>query len=148
MLSIAHTVTGAYLASQLPHPALYVPLTLAAHYFQDWIPHWDVGTGLSTGKRKRSTALILEIFDLIASVALVYFLFQFGKAEVQWHVWIASFVALLPDFIEAPRNFFKWEPFFIKPLNAFHNLFHHSTPNMVVGLSPQMVLLIAIALLK
>ena len=72
MLSVSHAATGAFIASKLPHPALYIPLTLAAHYLQDWIPHWDVGTGLSNGTRSKRTAMILEIFDLAASVGLIY----------------------------------------------------------------------------
>lgn len=148
MLSIAHSLTGAFIASKFPLPVVYVPLTLAAHYFQDWIPHWDCGTGLSKGKRKRSTAILLEILDLAATVGLVYWFFQAGQDTVQWHVWIAALVGILPDLIEAPRNFFKWEPRFLKPLNQFHGLFHHSIPNIAVGLAPQVILVTVIWFLK
>ena len=148
MLSISHAVTGAFIASKVGHPALYIPLTLASHYFEDWVPHWDVGTGLSTGRRKRSTAIGLEILELCVTLGLIYWFWQLGKTEVQWHIWLAALVGLVPDFIEAPRNFLKWEPFFLKPLNDFHHLFHHSTLNMVVGLAPQVVLLVAVYFLK
>ncbi|EKD43638.1 MAG: hypothetical protein ACD_72C00193G0001, partial [uncultured bacterium] len=81
MLSVSHAVTGAFIAAKLPHPALYVPLILASHYLEDWIPHWDVGTGLSNGTRKRSTAFILEIFDLAIALGLVYLFWQAGQSE-------------------------------------------------------------------
>jgi hypothetical protein len=148
MLSISHTLTGAFIASKLPHPALSIPLTLASHYLEDWIPHWDVGTGLSNGKRKRTTAIVLELIELAISFALIYFFWQYGQAEIQWHIWIAAFVALIPDFLEAPRNFLRWEPWFIKPFNDFHHLFHHSTLNKWVGLLPQVILIIAIFLFR
>ena len=80
MLSIPHTLTGAFIASKLPHPALYIPLTVSMHYLQDWIPHWDVGTGLSSGKRKRTTAIFLELFDLAFSIGLIYYFFGNASA--------------------------------------------------------------------
>ncbi len=148
MLSISHTLTGAFIASKLPHPALYIPLTLASHYLEDWIPHWDVGTGLSNGDRKISTAFLLEIVDLAISIAAVYFFWQSGKADIQYHIWIGAFVSLIPDFLEAPRNFLKWEPFFLKPLNEFHGWFHSSIPDKVLGLTPQFVTVALIWLLR
>lgn len=148
MLSISHSLTGAFIASIFPHPVAYVPLTFAAHYLEDWIPHWDVGTGLSNGHRKRSTAIILEIGELVITVALVYLFWQAGRSDIQYHVWFAAFLALVPDFMEAPRNFLKWEPFFLKPFNEFHGLFHHSTRNLMVGLSPQIGLWVLIFFLR
>jgi hypothetical protein len=148
MLSISHTLTGAFIASKLTHPALYIPLTLASHYVSDWIPHRDVGTGLSTGRRKKSTAILLELVELAISFVLLYFFFQHGHDSIHWPIWIAAFVALLPDFLEAPRNLFHWEPAWLKPFNDFHNMFHHSTMNNLVGLGPQVVLVLVIWFLR
>jgi hypothetical protein len=149
MLSIPHALTGAYIASKFPDPLVYIPLTLAAHYLQDWIPHWDVGTGLSKGTRKRSTAIILEVFDLAITVGLVYFFWKDSWSQPEaLHIVIGAFFGLVPDFMEAPRNFLKWEPFFLKPFNEFHGKFHHSIPNMWVGLIPQIILVFTIYLLR
>jgi hypothetical protein len=139
VLSISHSLTGAYLAATL-HPAIALPTILASHYLEDWMPHWDVGTGLSAGTRKRSTAIILELGELAITIGLVYLFFQTGKDNWQIWAWIGAVVGILPDFLEAPRNFLKWEPGFIKPINDFHALFHHSTPNILLGLTPQIVL--------
>lgn len=148
MLSISHSLTGAFLASSIPHPAFYVPACIGAHYLEDWIPHWDVGTGLSSGKRKRSTAILLELVELVISVGLIYLFFQYGHSEIQYHAWAGAFMALIPDFMEAPRNFLKWEPNFLKGLNNLHGLFHHSTPDMLFGLTPQLVVIVAIWMLR
>ena len=148
MLSISHTLTGALIASKFTHPALYIPFTLASHYLEDWIPHRDVGTGLSTGRRKNSTAVKLALIELVISFGLVYFFFQFGHDTIQWHIWLGAFMGLVPDFLEAPRNFWDWEPFWLKPFNDFHNMFHHSTMNNWVGLVPQVILVIAIWFLR
>lgn len=148
MLSIPHALTGAYVASKLPHPLLYIPLAFAFHYLQDWIPHWDVGTGLSSGKRKRSTAIKLEFIDLGITVLMVYFFWMDAPVDLQTHIWLGAFAGLAPDFIEAPRNFLRWEPAIIKPLNKLHGSFHFSTPNWVVGLIPQVIVVLVIWLLR
>lgn len=148
MLSISHSLTGAFLAVTLQQPLLVVPTIFASHYLEDWIPHWDVGTGLSKGTRKRHHAIVMELAELGITALLLYFYFQHGRANVNWQAWIGGGIALIPDFLEAPRNFLKWEPKIFKPLNDLHGAFHHSTPNMVVGLTPQILLLIALWFLK
>lgn len=148
MLSISHSATGAFLATALPNPIIYIPLIIASHYLEDWIPHWDVGTGLSTGKRKRSHAIILELGELLISGVIIYIWWQAGHATLNVHAWAGAFFGLLPDFVEAPRNFLHFEPWFIKPFNRLHGMFHHSTPNMVLGLAPQVLVLIAVGLMR
>jgi hypothetical protein len=148
MLSVSHAATGALIATKLPHPALYIPLILAFHYLEDWIPHWDVGTGLSNGTRTRRAAFILEIFDLMIVVALIYFFWQIDQTALNIHAWAGAFVSLTPDFLEAPRNFLKSEPWFLKPLNDFHAKWHESTHRMALGLIPQILLIAVIWLIK
>lgn len=144
MLSLAHTATGAAIAAAIPNPLIAYPLVLASHYFEDYVLHWDVGTGLSKGIKKRSDAIKHEFIDLGLSFLFIYFVFQFGKHDINYHIWFGAFLALVPDFLEAPRNFLKWEPWFLKPINNFHGHFHNSTPNILLGLSPQIALLLAI----
>lgn len=148
MLSISHALSGAFIASKIPSPIIYIPAAIGLHYLEDWIPHWDVGTGLSNGKRKISTALLLEVVDMIVSIAAIYYFWQRGHVHIQYHVWLGAFAALIPDFLEAPRNFLKWEPKFLKPLNQFHGWFHNSVTNKVVGLTPQVITVGLIFLLK
>jgi len=148
MLSIPHSLTGAFIASQIPHPIVYGPLALGAHYLEDWIPHWDFGTGLSTGKRSKKTAVILEIGELIVSAGLIYFFFQKGYAQIQWHIWVGALIGLLPDLVDAPRNFLKLELKILDPLFDFHHYLHHSTPHIFFGLIPQIIVVGLIFLLK
>lgn len=145
MLSISHSLTGAFLAVCLQHPVLFIPAVLASHYLEDWFPHWDVGTGLSNGTRKRYDAIVLEFVELGISFLLLYIIFQSGMTEVNWLAWFGAFLGLLPDFLEAPRNFLKWEPAWLKPLNNLHHSFHHSTPKVIRGLLPQIFLWCVIA---
>lgn len=148
MLSIAHVATGSFIATKVGHPLIAIPLIFASHYLEDWIPHWDVGTGLSTGKRKKEDAIKMEFVDLALSGLIVVLFWQVGGSSIPWAAYWGGAVALLPDFMEAPRNFWKWEPKWLKPINTFHGFFHHSIPNKVLGLIPQVIVLIVIYLLK
>ena len=144
MLSISHAATGAFIASKVSNPFLYIPLTLASHYVEDYVLHWDVGTGLSSGKRKRIHAFLFELVDLAIAGGLVWWMMSGKSPDLQMHMAIGAFTGLVPDFIEAPRNFLKYNPWFIRPLNAFHHAVHRSTPNMALGLYPQLLLLAGI----
>lgn len=147
MLSIAHAATGAVLATQITNPLLSVPLILTSHYALDAIAHYDAGTGLSSGKKTRKTALFLGILDLILAGGLVLTLYPYLGFRIwdlgfwsQAPVW-GALLGLLPDFLEAPRNFLRYEPSWLKPINRFHASFHHSIPSIPAGLAPQIILL-------
>lgn len=148
MLSIPHSLTGAFIASNIPHPIVYGPLALSAHYLGDWIPHWDFGTGLSSGKRKKTTAILLEIVELAISVGLIYYFFQHGHTNIKWHVWIGALFGILPDLLDAPRNFIKLRMKFLDPIYDLHHFFHHSTPHIFFGLLPQFAVVILIYFLR
>lgn len=147
MLSIAHAATGAVIATHISSP-IAIPLILASHYVLDAIAHHDAGTGLSSGKKTRQTALILGIIDIILAAIIVLFMYPPESLTIRSlfshlahpSVW-GAFVGLVPDFLESPRNFLKYEPKWLKPINAFHNSFHHSIPNILAGLAPQVILL-------
>lgn len=148
MLSISHALTGAFIAVKIGNPILAIPLIILSHYVEDAIPHWDVGTGLTKGVKSPALALKHEYLDLAFTIILVlaYFplpshlpstIYDLLKLPQIW----GSFLSLLPDFLEAPRNFFKWEPAWLTPLNRFHHSFHHSIPRLWDGLAPQFLLL-------
>lgn len=148
MLSISHAVTGAFIAVSIPEPSVAVPLILMSHYLEDAVPHWDAGTGLSSGKKSAKTALLHEIPDLILAGIAVLVFFPLPTYDPSAlpelirlpQIW-GAFLALLPDFLEAPRNFLKKEPWFLKPVNRFHKSFHHSIPHIPAGLAPQVLTL-------
>lgn len=116
MLSISHAATGAFIAAKISNPVLAIPLILASHYLEDWILHWDVGTGLSNGTRHRKDAFLLEIVDLLCAGLLVLLLFppqhiptNIGEIfsvqnQSTFYIWFGAFLGLLPDFLEAPRT--------------------------------------------
>jgi hypothetical protein len=151
MLSISHAATGAVLAAKIQNPLLFIPIVLASHYIEDYILHWDVGTGLTNGTRKKEHAFAMELIDLLLAGVIVLAMYPISPLHGiqqfftgQWMgliPYFGAFVGLLPDFIEAPRNFFQWNPVFLRPFNTFHHAVHRSTPDMMKGLWPQIVLL-------
>lgn len=148
MLSIAHGTTGAFIASKIPNPLISIPLVLLSHYLEDRVPHWDVGQGLSSWKKSRQAAFLQELFfDFPLSIILVYFIFQVGQ-PFDWRVWMGWFVALLPDFLEFPHLFLDVRATPLKHLSKLHKLVHHSTPNKLWGLLPQILVILLVILLK
>lgn len=148
MLSIAHGVTGAFIATKIPNPFISIPLIIASHYFEDWIPHWDVGTGLSKGLRTKRDAFLMELVDMAVTLALLYWFWQLGNPSIAYAAYWGAFVGLLPDFIAAPTTFFNWEPFFLKPFNYLHETLHTSIPHKFLGLLPQFIIIILIFFIK
>jgi hypothetical protein len=154
MLSISHAVTGAVIATNIGNPYISIPIILLSHYLEDAVPHWDAGTGLGSGKKTRQQAIIHGIIDLVLAgiIVLIFYPPDFSLITAPLSlitpaIW-GAFLGLLPDFLEAPRNFLKWEPAFMKPINKFHHSFHHSIPRMWDGLAPQILLLIILWFIK
>lgn len=152
MLSISHAVTGAVIATNLGNPYLAVPLIIMSHYLEDSISHWDAGTGLGSGKKTRKAALRDGIIDLAIAGILVLIYYPTSISSPTTFItspaiW-GAFFGLLPDFIEAPRNFWKYEPSWLKPINKFHQSFHHSIPRVIDGLAPQIILLVTLWFLR
>lgn len=147
MLSITHATTGALITSKIPNPAISIPLTLATHYLQDYIPHWDLGQGLTNGCKDKKSAFFQELLiDLPLSIILVYFFFQHSQpfSPLPWLGW---FFGLLPDFLEFPYLFLNIKTWPLEPLANFHSRFHHSTTKKLLGLLPQLAIIIAAYLL-
>ena len=152
MLSISHAVTGAFIAVKIGNPVLAIPLILLSHYLEDAVPHWDAGTGLTKGVKTPRQAFQHELIDLILAGLLVLAFYPHMLFDIRYSIFTVlslapiwgAFIGLLPDFLEAPRNFLRSEPVWLKPINRFHGSFHHSIPDMFAGLAPQLLLLAAL----
>jgi hypothetical protein len=149
MLSIAHGTTGALIATKIHNPFISIPLILLSHYLEDYIPHWDVGQGLTKQVKSKKVAFFQELAtDLPASIIIVYLFFQAGQSEFNTYAWFGWFTGLLPDFLEFPYLFLNWRFFPFKQQAAFHKKFHRSTTNKLKGLLPQAAVILASLLLR
>lgn len=148
MLSISHGLTGALIATKISNPLISIPLIIGAHFLEDYIPHWDVGQGLSKKVKSHKSAFYQELFiDLPLSALFVFFFFQYGQ-DFSLLPWLGWFTALVPDFIEFPYLFLGWRFFPIKQLALIHKFFHRSIPDKFWGLLPQLLVVILIYLLR
>lgn len=148
MLSIAHGPTGAFIATKIKNPYISIPLAILAHYIEDRVPHWDVGQGLTNGKKKKSHSFLQELFiDFPLSLVVTFLLFQIGR-PFDYHIWLGWFAGLLPDFIEFPRLFLKQNHKLLEWHHKFHKRFHVSIPNKFWGLLPQVLVILIIYYFK
>ncbi|MDR0463414.1 MAG: hypothetical protein LBG64_04310 [Pseudomonadales bacterium] len=147
MMSITHAVSGAYIASVLPNPLLYVPLALACHYAQDFIPHWDFGTGIKKGVRSIKATFMFALIDLIIAALLIMIFWQQTPFDFNIHIWMGAFAGIFPDLMEAPTTFLGMKMKFLRPLAHLHDVVHHSTTSIAWGILPQLLIIVTVGYL-
>lgn len=120
------------------------------HFLEDMVPHWDVGEGLGDGRRTIRQAFWLELVDLALVAGMLYFFWlkNLGASGESWHVIAGALAGLLPDFLAAPKIFLGLDWKFMQPLERLHAWADHSISNRLLGLLPQILLLIGVYLLK
>ncbi len=102
MITTAHAIVAGAIAAKFPDPAVSIPLAFTSHFIMDAIPHWDIGTNW----RKRSKAVtgFLAIAETLIGITVSYFIYS-GKVSFL-PLTAVIFVALLPDWLEAPWHIF------------------------------------------
>lgn len=102
MLNTVHVTAAAAIVVAIPNPWFSLPLALASHLILDTIPHWNWSPGRTlAGKLASVNDGLLAI---IVSLLLAWYL------DKSWVVLAACFLSMLPDLIQAPYHFFKWQP--------------------------------------
>lgn len=95
MNTLNHAATGATIAVVAGNPVIALPLAFASHFALDALPHHGhPGNGgyPEAFKHKKLTFLSLS-YELIGLPILLFFL-----VGQPWFVWIASVLAISPDF--------------------------------------------------
>lgn len=146
MLSITHIAAGTAVASLLPHPAIFIPTAFALHFVGDALPHWDCGVGLENKTKSKKAAVLQELLELSLSVLFVWVTYMHSDISTLY-LFLAGIAAILPDLIAAPANFLHIKISLLNPINKFHDKFHSSTSNMIIGLTPQLIFLFGVYLL-
>ncbi len=114
MTATAHALIGGAIAAAVPNPALGISLAAISHPIADMIPHWDFGCGW---KSKHKALLFLEsLADLTLGVVLAFFLF--GNTTNHLYLFLAIFMSLSWDFLQAPYWILGWKFF---PFSCFYN---------------------------
>lgn len=147
-MTVSHAVSGAFIASALPNPLLYIPVALACHYAQDSIYHWDFGTGMTkAGTRSIKQTFILAALDALLGIALIALIWQQTPLDFNIHIWLGAFFCILPDLMEMPHLFFKKDFLLTRPLERWHDFIHRSTSNIFLGILPQIIIVLLICLI-
>lgn len=147
MLSIAHAVSGAFIAAQLPEPIVFIPLAIASHFALDHVAHFDVGTNMKNPRRKMYVTFIAAGADLLIAAILIALIWRQTPAHFNWQIWLGAFCGILPDVLESTELFFRRPIAILQPLYQLHEKVHVSTSSPFWGILPQAILVIFIGLL-
>jgi len=146
MLETPHVIVGAAIASKVGNPYLAIPAILASHFLLDRVPHWNPHLNTELKKygavTKRSATIIIVDLLLaglsgiaIASTSLPD-INQFG------YILLGGFLGILPDVIEGPYFFLKWQPGLLKKWVRFQKSIQVDV-SPVFGLTTQVVTIVA-----
>lgn len=143
MLSITHIMISGAIAVHSPNWIWAIGLIGSTHFFMDAVPHYDLGTdALLEAKRSQLKTIALEIAELVIGFSLLYLsLAELHKSLILIGL-TGGFVGILPDLISAPSNFFNLKFSFLKQFNQFHDRFHGITSDVILGLLPQLILVV------
>lgn len=140
MMSVAHAVTGAFIADCLPSPWLFVPLAIASHFLLDHVHHFDAGTGMRSGKRRLYLTVIIAGLDLLAAALLIALFWRQTPTHFTWQIWLGALCGILPDILQATELFFHKPLKILQPLYQLHAYVHRSTSQIFWGVLPQIIL--------
>ena len=124
MTSTGHALLGALIAAKFQNPYIALSLSLLSHYPADILPHWDVGTHISS---KTSLRRFLEgSTDIAVGLILSYFVYTYLSKDSNYILMLlAIFFAQLPDWLSAPYTVFKMNISIIKKLDDFSDKLHN-----------------------
>ena len=156
MFLTTHALASSLLAEKIKNPLLAYPLILAIHFLMDSIPHWDFGAyagdelpkkGQIKSGNKRFKLGLLGALDLSMVVLGSWLIFR-NKLLTNPFLIGGILVGLLPDFLEVPPLFLNWRPFPLNKLEEFHSRKVHREAKFILGLIPQIIILILVFWLR
>src|SRR3989344_4658712 len=136
MVLSTHAVAGVALARLFPqNPVLGFGAAFVSHFVLDMIPHWDYrlasleagASGRKIDKEfKINPAFVADLMKIGADILIgliVAFLVFYPASKLDLLVlFLGVSGAILPDFLQFV--FYKFRPFWLKPLQHFHIWIH------------------------
>ena len=130
MLETPHVLVGIAIATKVGNPLLAVPLSLASHFVLDVLPHWNPHINREIKKygypRKESVRIIFVDSVLALSMGLI-FAFKAQPLSQTLNILACSFVAVLPDVVEAPYYFLHKKTLIIEKWIAWQKSIQNDT---------------------
>lgn len=121
MTGTAHALIGATIGYKIGNPYLSFPIAFVSHFLVDKVPHWDVMTDHTKSKTK---IVFQSAMDVIISTALVFVFATIVGRPTGWTIYMAAFLAQLPDWMEIPKTIFKKDLPFAKQNYQFQKWVH------------------------
>ena len=141
MLTTPHVLVGLALLAKLP-PILALPAALMSHFVFDFLlPHWNphLYTEMKTQGRLSRNSLLIILIDGLVALGLAVF---FALKSANFLPLIVAFLAVLPDLVEIPFYFLKYQPKWLSRYVTFeHN--HQAKADIFWGSITQLIVIIA-----
>lgn len=148
MLELPHVVVGATIAAKIGNPALALPLALASHFALDVLPHWNphLNSELKSHGRVTGRTTTFVVVDGIGSLVAGFAIASTVLPSINHFIIVilGSFLAVLPDLVEAPHYFLRKEHPLITKFITFQKSIQTDSP-IWLGL-PTQALIVAAAL--
>ncbi len=145
MLETPHVIVAAAIAAKTGNPLLAVSLSFLSHFVLDKTPHWNPHLTTSEVKIRnfdRNTLFIVITDSLAALIAGLLIAMSFLPDQRKFLLVImCSFVAILPDLIEAPYIFLNKKSSWAKKWLSFQKR-HQNNTNVVWGIATQVLVII------
>ncbi len=109
VLETPHVIVGAAIATKVGNPLLAIPLAFTSHFILEKVPHWNPHLNTETEKygkpTKKSTYIVIADSTLALLSGLVIAQQALPNLLSFLTILASSFVAVLPDLVEAPYFF-------------------------------------------
>jgi hypothetical protein len=137
MLETPHVALGLAIAVAIPNPVISIPLALGSHFLLDMVPHWNphINTEMKKYGRLTNPTLLIIGIDLACSLLLTIYV---GGTNIT--VYLAAFMAILPDIAEGPYFLFGWRNKYLDIILRFQRSIQASA-NMFWGLLTQIIII-------
>lgn len=122
MVLMPHMLVGAIVGSRMKNIWSVFVLSLASHYFLDFLPHWDYLNKIDPDNLIHLTKIGI---DVILGFALVIILSLKYSRKTRELIFFGAGVAIFPDFLNFIHVNLKLE--WLKTVVDFHNLIHYWT---------------------
>lgn len=132
MFLAPHTVTALWITTKVTDPLLVFVLSIISHFLLDIIPHGDeeIGDKIKTRRGKLMFMLKVSSFDILISIALVYFYFFRHPQADSMLIYAAVLGAWLPDILWSSIETFKIKSlmWFVRFHTKVHFLINYPYP--------------------
>jgi len=137
VLETPHALVGMVIVAAIPNPLVGLLLAFLSHFAVDMLPHWN------WEPNARPLSLLGIVLDLILlEILTIYFVARSPQPLI---LAAGSFLAILPDLLEAPQIFLGFENKYLQKLLQFQKIIQNKVP-VLPGILTQ-ILLSAICLL-